>query len=494
MDVNKEFDDFLSSMKNFNINVASEFLSSINYDIKHAGDIIEQLGKGLTNEHFKSRPEYFKFCEEQLLKLANNEEYQELIFDFLDIIDMDDCKLSSSVLIVVTVLENTDNPNQASLEYLLMGTFNRLFEMDNTNLKDILPSIIQLLIKLKKHFILQQSILYYFARVAYLVLNANIEPVEYLNLLSNIIYDPFYLLEYEFDELEEKKELLYIASFFYLYYTTGMQWGPKIYNRFYILDKCCNLAMSVYEDNNFGKSFAKLILTKFKNNEIPLHSLNKCHENFLLEAAHCSMYNEILKVRKESIDSLMIFFDKLCNDAQYVVLKYAFSKPLESCIKDQFIVKMKNLIMLNLNSNHDLGYFQGIRLLEIIQLCCNISVKPGFDLPNNKEHILGAISLLYFLSGNDIEKLNMGEEFSNITKQFVDIIQNAIDYSHEQHNLELKKLNDNGSRVKSEAEIIEDNFISKLSNNEKRDILSLMNTTIILVQTNLDMLKSIIKK
>jgi len=494
MDVNKEFDDFLSSMENFNINVASEFLSNFSYDTDLAEDIIESLGKGLTNEYFKSRPDYFNFCEEQLLKLANNEEYQELIFDFLDIIEMDDCKLSSCVLIVVTVLENTENPNRASLEYLLIGTFDRLFEMDVTNLKEILPTILQLLIKLKKHFLLQQSILFYFARVAFLVLNTNIEPIEYLNLLSNIIYDPFYLLEYEFDEIEEKEEVLYIASFFYLYFKTGMQWGPKIYNQFYVLDKCCNLAMIVYEDNNFGKAFAKLILTKFKNNEIPLHSLNTHHEFFLSEATHSSMYNENLNIRKESMESLMVFIDKLCTDAQYVVFKHVFTKPFDSCIKEQFIVKMKNLIFLKLYSDQDLGCFQGIRLLNIIKLCCNISFKRGFYLQNNKEHILGAISLLYLLTVHDIEKLNMGEEFSNVTKQFVDVVQNVIDNSHEEHKIELKNLDSNVCPVKVAEVIIEDNLNSnpnaKLSNEEKRDLLSQMNTNISLVQANLDLLKS----
>jgi len=495
MDTDKGFDDFLSNMKNFNINAASEFLSNFSYDIKHSGNIIELLGMGLTNEYFKSRPDYFNFCEEQLLKLANNKEYQELIFDFLDIIEIDDCKLSSSVLIVVTVLENTENPNIAALEGLLISTFNLLFKIDINNLKDILLTIIQLLIKLKKHFLLQQSMLYYFARVASLVLKANIEPIEYLNLLSNIIYDPFNLLEFEFDEVEEKNELLHVASFFYLYFKTEIQWGPKIYNRFYVLDKCCNLAMSVYDDNNFGKSFGKLILSKFKNNEIPLHSLNKCHERFVFEAAHSAMYNEHLNVRKDSIESLMIFMDKLCSDAQYVVLKYVFSKPLESCIKDQFIVKMKDLIILNLNSNNDLGYFQGIRLLEIIQLCCKISIEPRFSLQNNKEHILGAISLYYFLSVNDIEKLNMGEEFTYATKQFVNIIQNAIDYSHKQHNFELKSLNDNvEKREKGVEKIIEGDCYPKFSTKKKRDILSQMNTTITLVQSNLNMLKSVIKK
>jgi len=498
MDVNKEFDDFLSSMENFNINDASEFLSNINYDTNYSEDIIELLGKGLTNEYCKSRPDYFNFCEEQLLKLANNEEYQELIFDFLDIIEMDDSKLSSSVLIVVTLLEKTENPNRASLEYLLIGTFNRLFEMDVTDLKEILPTIIQLLIKLKKHFLLYQSIFFYFARVAFLVLITDSEPIEYLNLLSYIIYDPFYLLEYEFDEIEEKEELLYIASFFYLYFKTEMQWGPKIYNQFYVLDKCCNLAMIVYEDNNFGKSFAKLILTKFKNNEIQLHSLNAHHEYFLLEATHSSMYNENLNVRKESMESLMLFIDKICTDAQYVVFKHVFTKPFDSCIKEQFIVKMKNLIFSKLYSDHDLGCFQGIRLLNIIKLCCNISVKRGFYLQNNKEHIMGVISLIYLFTVHDIEKLNMGEEFSNVTKQFVDAVQNVIDYSHKERKIELKLLDDNVCRVKGPEVVIEDNLNlnpnPKLSSEEKRDLLSQMNTNITLVQANLDLLKSFIKK
>lgn len=493
MEINKEFDDFLSSMKNFNKNVALKFLSDTSFNIKYAEELLDLLGKGLTNENFKSRPNYFNFCEEQLLKLANNKEYQELIFDFLNIIEMDDCKLSSSVLIAVTVLENTENPNQTSLEYLLISTFNSLNEMDITNLKEILLNIIQLLMKLNKHFQLQQSMLHYFTNVAFLVLHANIEPNEYLKLLSNIIYDPFYLLEYEFDD-DEKQEVLYMASFYYLYFKTGMQWGPKIYNRFYVLEKCCNLAMSVYDNDSIGKPFAKLILTKFKNNEIPLHTLNSYHGSFLLEAAHSSMYNEDLSIRKESIESLTVFLDKLSTDAQYVVLKYAFLKPLESCIKAHLIIKMKDLIILKLKSNHVLGCFQGKRLLEIVQLCCNfLDSTGGCSVVEKKEQIMAVLSLLYFLTVFYNKKLlNIGKEFPNYTKQLVNTIQDAIDYAHEQHNFELKNIHDKDAKV--EAKIKINNFNApRLSVNEKRDMLSKVNTTIKLVQSNLDLLKRIIK-
>jgi len=488
MDAITEYDIFLSSMENFNINVASKLLSKTSFNL-NAGDVIEQLGKGLTEDNFIKRPDYFNFCEEQLFKMANNEEYQELIFDFLDIIEMHDSKLSSSVLIAVTVLENTENPNLTSLEYLMISTSNILNEMDITNLKENLLNIVQLLLKLKKHFQREQSILYYFTRFAFLVLRANIDPIEYLNLLSNIIYDPFHLLEIEFDE---KKEELCMASFFYLYFKTGMQWGPKIYNQFYIFYKCCNLAMSVFNDNNFGKSFTELILTKFKNNEIPLHLLNEHHEYFILEAAHSSMFTEDYDVRKISLELLMIFLDKLSTDAQYVVLKHAFLKPLESAIKDQLIVKMKNLIILKLKSNHVLGCFQGIRLLELVQLCCNIPDKPGFCIENSVEQILGAISLLFFLSINKNEKLNMGKEFSNHTKQFVNKIQNTINQALEQHTLEQKVLD--GKIVVEETDIlVNDLDYSQLTKTEKRDILAQIYNNITLVQARLDMLKNCIK-
>lgn len=488
MDAITEYEIFLSSMENFNINVASNILSKTSFNL-NAGDVIEQLGKGLTEDNLKNRPDYFNFCEEQLFKMANNEEYQELIFDFLDIIDMYDSKLSSSVLIAVTVLENTENPNLTSLEYLMISTFNILKKMDVTNLKENLLNIVQLLLKLKKHFQREQSIIHYFARFAFLVLRANIDPIEYLNLLSNIIYDPFYLLEIEFDK---KKEELYMASFFYLYFKTGMQWGPKIYNQFYILYKCCNLAMSVFDDKNFGKSFTELILTKFKNNEIPLHLLNKHHECFILEAAHSSVFTADYDVRKVSLELLMIFLDKLSTDAQYVALKHAFLKPLESAVKDQLIVKMKNLIILKLKSNHVLGYFQGIRLLELVQLCCNIPDKPVCYIENNKDQILGALSLLFFLSIDKNEKLNIGKEFLNQTKQFVNKIQNAINQALEEHTFEQQILD--GKIVVEETKLqVNDLDYSKLSINEKRDILSRIYNNITLVQTRLDMLKNSIK-
>jgi len=491
MDAITEYDIFLSSMENFNINVASEMLSKTSFNF-NAGDVIEQLGKGLTEDNFKKRPDYFNFCEEQLFKMANNEEYQEFIFDFLDIIEMYDSKLSSSVLIVVTVLENTENPNLISLEYLMISTFNILDKMDIINLKENLLNIVQLLLKLKKHFQHEQSILHYFARFAFLVIRANIDPIEYLNLLSNIIYDPFYLLEIEFDKKEEE---LYIASFFYLYFKTGMQWGPKIYNHFYVLYKCSNLALSVFDHDTFGKSFTELMLTKFKNNEIPLHLLNKHHEYFISVATYSSVYVEDYDVRKISLELLMIFLDKLSTDAQYVVLKHAFLKPLESAVKDQLIVKMKNIIILKLKSNHVLGCFQGIRLLELVQLCCNIPDTHGFYIESNKEHILGAISLLFFLSIYKNEKLNMDnmdKEFSNHTKQFLNKIQNLINKAHEQHTFEEQVLDSKIVVEETKLQVNDENY-AKLSKNGKRDILAQVYRNIILVQTRLDMLKNCIK-
>lgn len=484
MDYKKEFDDLQSCMKNFNINVASELLSDSDFITNNGGNIIHLLGKELTEDNFKSRPDYFNFCEEHLLKMAKTEACQELIFDFLELIDIDVCKLSSSVLIAVTVLENIETPNRACLEYLLVGTFNSLNEMDEIKLKDIFLSILKLLIRLNKHFQHEHAILYYFARVAFLVLRANIEPIDYLNILSTVFNDPFCLLEYEFEVMEEK---MYVASFFYLYYKTGMLWGPKIYNQFYVLDKCFNLALSAFENNNFGKAFAKLILTKYKDNEIPLYLLNKSHEEFLLEAAQSSVYNEQLNVRTESIETLMIYFNKLCSNAQYIVFKYTFSKKLESCIKAELIIKMKQLLFSKIQLNQDLGYFQGSHLLELVLLCCNIPDGPKCHVVENKEHILAAITLVYVFYAYKGNELNMGETFSTYVKQFVKTVQDAIDFTKEQYKLESVKLDD-----KNNAE--ENTYgYPKLSETEKRNILSQYNTTTILIESNLDLLKGVIK-
>lgn len=485
MDYKKEFDELQTSMENFDVNLASKLLLNADFVTNNAGEIISLLGKHLTEDNFKNRPDYFNFCEAQLFKISQTEAYQEVVFYVLDLIGMDNCMLSSSVFAAVTLLENQESVNRVCLEYLLTYTFDSLIEMDETNLKNILPKILNLLIRINKHFQQEQSILYYFARVSFLVLQVKIDPVEYVNILSSIINDPFYLLELEFEEIEEK---IYLASFFYLYFKTGMIWGPKIYNQFYVLKKCFNLALSVFENNSFGKSFAKLILAKFKDNEIPLHLLNKIHEEFILEAAQSSMYNEQLTLRKESFEALIIYMNKLCSDAQYIVFKYTFSKLIDSCIKAELIIRMKELILLKIKSNQNLGFFQGVRLLEMIQICFNIPKGPKCNVVENKEYVLAVISVLYVLYSYHEKVLNMGDAFISDVKKFVSTVQSAIDYTNKQYLLESKKLE---NKYYKDDDKIEN--LPKLPENEQKNLLSQCNTTTRLVQLNLDMFKELIK-
>lgn len=486
MDYNKKFDELQSCMKNFDIKIASKLLCITDFVITKAGEIINLLGTELTEDNLKNSPCYFNFCEEQLLKIAQIGDYECIIYDFLDLINIHTIKLSSSVLAAVTILENTETPDRVCLEYLLIVTFNHLIEINNNDLNEILLCTIKHLLKLNGHFQHEQSILYYFSRVAFLVLRANIDPFEYLDLLSSIFIDPFCLLEYEFDEMDEK---IYVASFYYLYFKTGMLWGPKIYSRFYVLEKCFHLAMSVFENNSFGKYFAKLILSKFKDNEIPLYFLNKCHEVFLVEAAKSSMYNEHIDIRKESIDTLKEYVNKLCSDAQYIVFKYIFTKWMISAVKAEMIISMKNVILLKIRLKQDLGYFQGVRLLELVKICCdNIPDGPKCHVVENKEYVLATITLMCVLYRYSIEVLNMGKAFSIQAIQFEKTVQNAIDYTNEQYKIEYYKLDNN---------IIDDKKYDimgypKLSISEKWDMLSKINTTNKMVQLNLDLLKEII--
>lgn len=484
MDCNKGFDDLQTSLKNFNIIEASDWFSNTNFIKLNASNVIQLLGEGITEDNLKNRPDYFNFCNEQLLKMAQTLDCEQFIFDFLELLDINNCILSSSVLAVVTILESTECPQKIWLEYLLISTFNRLNKMDETSLKTILLSIIQLLKRLNRHFKNEQSILYYFARVTFLVLRTNVDPIEYLLILSYIINDPFQLLEYEFDE---NKETLYLASFFYLYFKTEMQWGPKIYNQFYILEKCFYLAMSVFNNNDFGKSFTKLILSKYKDNEIPLYLLNTCHERFLLEVEESTLYNESLNVRKESFESLMIYLNKLCTDGQFIVFKYVFSNSIESCIKAELIVKMKQIVFKKMKLKQDLGYFQGVRLLELVRLCCDIPNGPKCHVVEEKEYVLAAISLVFALYKYAGQELNLGKLFINDVKQFVATIQKAIENTNEYYRHECMKLDNNINKKESNLNL------SELSDNEKREMLSKFNTTLKLVQLNFDMLKNTIK-
>jgi len=310
------------------------------------------------------------------------------------------------------------------------------------------------------------------------VLRANIDPVEFIDIFSNVIYDPYCLLEQEFDEIEEKT---YLASFYYIYFKTGKIWGPKIYNPFYILEKCLNLAVCAFKNNIFGKPFAKLILSKFEDNEIPLRLLHKCHQEFVIEAADSSMYNEEPSIRKESIEILSLYMDKLCNEAQYVVFRFIF-RTLDYSIKAELIIKMKSMLCLKLTSNQDLGYFQGIRLLEMLRLCCNIPNGSKCHVVDNKEYVLSVITVMYVLYAYNDIKLNMGEAFVDTANEFVRTVQNAIDYTNEEYIEEYRKLSN-----KNDKEDVPDHL--KLTESEKKDLLLKFKTIVLVVQTNLNLLK-----
>lgn len=487
MDIQKQLDD---ALKKFNENLSSEFLLDPNFIRNNPGtipEIILILGKGLTKDTFESNPDFFCYCEKQLLEIAQLETHEQYIFDFLELIDDTNCKLSSSVLITVTSLQKMESPNPIYLEYLLLNTFNRLNEMDDKHLTEILPCILKHLIKINKHFQHDQSLLYYFARVSFFVLRTKMDPVDYVKILSSIINDPFSLLELEFEEIEEN---LYLASFFYLYFKTEILWGPKIYNQYYILEKCLHLALSVFNDNNFGKYFTKFILIKYKDNQIPLYFLNKCHENFIMEAAHCSIHNDQLHIRRESIESLLIYMDKLCSDAQYIVFKHIFLSPIGSCVKAQMIVKLKDLILLKIKIDQELGYFQGVRLLELLKLCCNIRGGSRCHIVENKEHILAAISFMVILyKYNYCYNLMLDIHFINYIKKFIENIQNAINYTNEEYEVENQKLTDTNHK-----EIIEvDLNLPEYSKTEKHEMLTRYNMTTRLVQMHLNIIIKYIK-
>jgi len=482
MDYSQQFDSLESCVKNFNLDLASELLSNRNFIINESSKILELLGNELTEDNLKTRPDIFKFWEEELLKMARTEDFQSIIYEFMDLINFSSCMLSSSVLVAITVLKKTESPDRVCLEYLLMATFDRLIKMSNKEVKDILLTILNLLSEIKEKFQKFHSVLYYFARIAFLILRVDMDTAEYLDIFSKVIFDPFCLLEQEFNEIEEKT---YQASFFYLYFKTECTWGPKIYNEFYILQKCFDLTLSIFQSKDFAKPFAKLILSKFGDNEIPLYLLNKSHRDFVNEAAYCLLYKDDLASRKESMEILMLYVDKLCIDGQYVVIKYIF-ETLDYRIKAEFIIKMKDIVCLMIKSNQNLGYFQGIRLLDLIKICCNISDGSKCDIINNKELILAIVTVLYILYMYNDTALNMGKAFVDEANQFVKTVQNAIDFTKQKYVEEYRKLNNKSDKIINISNIPN---IPKLTEKEKIDLLSQFNTALSVVQVHLDLLR-----
>ncbi|XP_050534512.1 uncharacterized protein LOC126901794 isoform X1 [Daktulosphaira vitifoliae] len=496
MENSSELEALKTSLKNNDIGKISELLEcQTSFITNEAGNIINLLGMELTKFNFLKKRNYFDFCELQLLNLAKNIKFQDNIFDFLELVESNNCRLLSSVSAAVAIINTMENPEHIYIEYLLIGTFNHLNELDVNCLQTNFLPTIQILTKLDEQIQKELSTLFYFTKLSYLVLQIDINPLEYLNIISDIIFDPFYLLEYEFEQSEdEDQEIKFIASFFYLYFKTGKLWNPKIYNRFYILQKISYLALSVFDDDDFGKSFTKLILMKYKDNEIPLYMLNKWHEKFFMEAAHNSLYNESLSTRRDSFEILMIFFDKLNEEAQYNVFRKTFSKLTDSGLKAELIIKIKQIIFSRIKNQKNLVYFSGILLLKIVQQCCEITDGNECNVVENKEHVLAAITLVYVLYGYNGDGFKFDELFTNFAKNFASLVQSAINYTTEQYKLESMKLNsskiinDNNSLVQ-----IQNIDLPKLTLSEKQDMLSQYNTTLKLIQSNLDLFKSIIQ-
>lgn len=75
MDYNKEFDELQSCMKNFDIKIASKLFCNKDLIKTKAEEIISLLGLELTEDNFQNNRNYFNFCEEQLLKIAQTGDY-----------------------------------------------------------------------------------------------------------------------------------------------------------------------------------------------------------------------------------------------------------------------------------------------------------------------------------------------------------------------------------------------------------------------------------
>jgi len=486
MDYNKQFDALQESMKNFNINVALDMsmspLCDTDFIINKCSEIIELFGNELTIDNFKKKHTYFNFLDQQLLIMAQSKDCESMIFDFVDLINFENCKMTSAVLIAVTAIENTEEPpNRECLKHFLSSIFDKLIKMNDSDLQNILPIILKHLLKIKIQLQKHLTVLYYFARISYFVLRVNFDPIEFIDICSNIIYDPYLLLEFEFDDTDADIE--YLASFYYLYFKTEKTWGPKVYNPFYILEKCLDLALPVFKNDSFGKTFVKMILSKFDDDTIQLYMLKDIHKTFVHEVAHSSMYDEECHVRKESIETLTMYMDKLCSEPQYVVFRHIFRK-LDYSIKAELIIKMKDVICLKITSNQSLGYFQGNGLLELINTCCIIPDGSKCHVVDNKEYILAVITVIYVLYKHHDTVLDMGKPYVDKAKEFVQTVQSAIDNLKKEYQEEAIILN---NKKYNQVNHFPEYLQMTISN--KKHMLTNSNNAIAAVQMQLNLLK-----
>uniref|UniRef100_A0A1B6EPX1 Glomulin n=1 Tax=Cuerna arida TaxID=1464854 RepID=A0A1B6EPX1_9HEMI len=291
------------------------------------------------------------------------------------------------------------------------------------------------------------------SKIVAFILKLQSDPLAFLALVENnelVSTDEERILIKEFSSNEIKFSHLSLSSFFYLIFCENMcESFPHVYNKFYVYQNCLELAKILlqYKETlvlHKGLLLIKAMVEMVETGSVKFSYLNSgTHKEIIELLSNIAVYHEIKENRKLSAELIKKHFYTFEPKGQFYILLNV-SKSVQHPNLVGFFITLLTDSVRNTFTNKELEvYFTGKRLFDLLCIFCLLSKGAETDLIENKDQILSALNLVIFLTRRDRDNsTGVWNYVTDILKNFLDPLREAIDLSRAHYKLQLESLDD----------------------------------------------------
>lgn len=310
---------------------------------------------------------------------------------------------------------------------------------------------------------------------------------EYLvTKVFQICPDPISLLS--FRSLAENDDIfnlndLGLASLYYLIFSEGIfiEKVPKVYDSKYFFLNSLHLVMILLNKNHQvvvekGLKLACSLLQHihcFKLSYFVLDSPD--HPEFCKTLANVIIYNEMESFRKLALEVYQTYLSLFEVRGFYLILYNFISQITHSGLKGFTITRYKDLVVKEFENTNNV-FIRGSKLLALLKKFCFLHKQEESDLIEVSDEIIATLNLLRFLTIRD--KLNSTQiwDFIPVLDEiYFKPLRKGLELSRGHFKLKIKEIEEEnvGKRTENDINVlIKGESLSKLSKNEKIEVLN----------------------
>lgn len=306
-----------------------------------------------------------------------------------------------------------------------------------------------------------------------------------------ICRDPIALLEtnkYNTDGVYKLCDLG-LASLYYQIFVEGICINeiPKVYDSTYFFQSSLHLVTILLKINHQiviekGLKLATSLLRHICYKKLSYSLLDsEVHEEFCKALFDIIVYNEVASLRKSGVEIYKTYLSSFETKGFYLLVNNLITNLTHSGLKGYTITLYKDLVYKEFSTKNDLNelscYVKGNKLLTLLKKFCFLHKKEESDLIELSDEIIATLNLLRYLAIRDsLNETNIWDFFPILEELYFQYLRKGIDMSRAHYKLKIKELHlDDSNKINTDSDVnilVKDKSLSKLTEEEKMQVLN----------------------